>query len=77
MSTLASGRLTPSNTVRTSLTDADPEFTVNCHCVPPSKSMPRLRPRTPNAITEIRMSVPDSTAHRHERSMKLKCVRSW
>ena len=64
-------------TSRTSLTDAEPELTVNCHCVPPSKSMPRLRPRTANATTEIRISVPDRIAHRHERSMKLKCVRSW
>ena len=50
---------------------------VNCHCVPPSKSMPRLRPLTANATTEIRISVPESTAQRRECSMNWKCVRSW
>ena len=27
--------------------------------------------------TEIRISVPESSAQRHERSMNSKCVRSW
>ncbi len=64
---------------RTSPADADPvcELTVNCHCVPPSKSMPRLRPFTANASTEIRMSVPEMIAHRRECLMNSKCVRSW
>jgi hypothetical protein len=62
---------------RTSFTDTDPRLDVNCHCVPPSKSMPRFRPRTANATTETRMSVPERSSHRHERSMNWKFVRSW
>ena len=77
MSTLASPSPNGSSTSRTSLIDAEPFDTVNCHWVPPSKSMPRFRPRTANASTEIRTSVPESTNHRQDRSMKLKWVRSW
>ena len=78
MSTLASPSPSWSMTLRTSPADADPDpLTVNCHCVPPSKSMPRLSPLTPNATSEIRISVPDRSAQRHERPMKSKCVRSW
>jgi hypothetical protein len=56
--------------------DAEPPLIVNCHCVPPSKSIPRFRPRTANAMIEISTSVPERSNHRHDRSMKLKCVRS-
>ncbi len=77
--TLASPRPSGSIALRTSVIDALPValLTVNCHWVPPSKSMPRFSPLIAKATTEIRMSVPDSSAHRHDRSMNWKCVRSW
>src|SRR5207253_7435304 len=77
MSTLASVSPTLLSASRTRLADAEPCATVNCHCVPPSKSMPRLRPEIANAITEMRIAVPDRSAQRHERSMNWKFVRSW
>ena len=78
MRTLASPRPSGFEHVRTESIDApDLVFTVNCHWVPPSKSIPRFSPLIANATTEIRIRVPERIAQRHERSMNWKCVRSW
>ncbi len=76
-STLASLRPSGLITSRTSATDADFPLTGTCQDVPPSKSMPRLRPRVKIAIRAMRMTVPERIAHRHERPVKSKFVRSW
>src|SRR6478672_3410191 len=77
-STVASPSPSGSMVSRTLVTETDALFAiVNSHCVPPSKSIPRLSPLTRNATTEIRMSVPERMAQRHDRSMNSKWVRSW
>ena len=75
--TLASLRPSGVITLRTSATEADLPLTGVCQEVPPSKSMPRLRPRVKIATSAMTMTVPERIAHRHERPVKSKFVRSW
>jgi hypothetical protein len=76
-STLASLRPSGLITSRTAVTDADFPLMGTCQDVPPSKSMPRLRPRVKIAIRAMRITVPERIAHRHARPVKSKSVRSW
>ena len=76
-STLASPSPRGVITLRTSATEADLPFTGVCQDVPPSKSMPRLRPRVKIATSAMTITVPERIAHRHERPVKSKFVRSW
>src|SRR5439155_13351467 len=47
------------------------------HDVPPLKSIPKLRPRTPRATRPIRMTAPDMANHRSLRPTKSKAVSPW
>ena len=78
MLTFALAKPSGPSRLRTSATCAvRPCVICTCHDVPPSKSMPKLRPRANNATKLSSESVPERIAQRRLCLMNWKLVRSW